>query len=217
MDQYHHKRQRVVGASSESPVNGVRQKGEPSAWSRLPPELRERIARHLHPCEIGFILRVVDKDAAKQFSSAGSKLAYLSEPIPPAVFADRWGKPDAMRELSLQERHDFLGVVAMSGNVSNLALACSVSGCTVPPKVLLQVRPLCAVSKASCTHARATLCSAFRCHHWTGLTMVGRLGACCNLSLGVSCQVEGGHLLRIHLATCVLCSYPVIDQAYCQC
>ncbi len=160
MDQSHHKRQRVVGASSESPVNCVRRKEEPSSWSRLPPELRERIARHLHPCEVGFIIRVVDKVAAKQFSNAGSKLAYLSEPLPPAVFADRWGKPDAMRELSLQERHDFLGLVAVSGNVSNLALACSVAGCDVPPKVLLQVSTPCAVWKASCKHARTSLCSA---------------------------------------------------------
>ncbi|KXZ47946.1 hypothetical protein GPECTOR_31g308 [Gonium pectorale] len=98
----------------------------PSNASRVwIPDLVERIARHLPPNELPCTLRLVDKATAALFSGPHHTTVRLSQPVPHHFFARVWGKPSAMRSLTMSQRQQLLLRTAASGMTTNLEVLVS--------------------------------------------------------------------------------------------
>ncbi|KXZ45294.1 hypothetical protein GPECTOR_56g390 [Gonium pectorale] len=95
------------------------------------PGIVERIACFLPRNEAACCLRVVDKATAAMLQTPTFTTVRLSEPVPHHAFSWRWGRPGAMRDLTMARRRELLRLTAASGDTANLALAARVAGC--PP------------------------------------------------------------------------------------
>ncbi|KXZ49622.1 hypothetical protein GPECTOR_20g479 [Gonium pectorale] len=99
-----------------------------SAFSQLPTELTELIARRLHPNEAATSFRLVNKAVAAQLRAPEHTVVRLSQPVPPHAFASHWLAPDATRGLNLDRRKLLLRLTAASGVVANLEVAVQAVG-----------------------------------------------------------------------------------------
>ncbi|KXZ45296.1 hypothetical protein GPECTOR_56g392 [Gonium pectorale] len=89
----------------------------------------DRIACFLPRNEVACSLRVVDKTTAAVLRTPDFTTVRLSEPVPHHAFAWRWGRPGAIRELTLAQRRELLRLTAASGATANLAIAARAVAC----------------------------------------------------------------------------------------
>ncbi|KXZ45253.1 hypothetical protein GPECTOR_56g349 [Gonium pectorale] len=99
------------------------------------PAIVDCIARFLPTNEVACSLRVVDKATAAMLRSPEFMTVRLSEPVPHHAFAWRWGRPGAMRDMTLARRRELLCLTAASGAADNLALAARASSCPLTKEV----------------------------------------------------------------------------------
>ncbi|KXZ42168.1 hypothetical protein GPECTOR_191g300 [Gonium pectorale] len=103
---------------------------DPRIWSKLPPELVERVFSFMDSNEIAVSIRPVSKATASQFNGSKHTSIRLSRPVPPHAFSAHWLAPGATRGLTLKQRRQLL--TAASGVVANLEVAQLAAGCCLP-------------------------------------------------------------------------------------
>ncbi|KXZ49864.1 hypothetical protein GPECTOR_19g315 [Gonium pectorale] len=84
------------------------------------PELVQRVAAFLPANVVACTLRLVDKATAALFKGPEHTVVLLSQPVPEAAFAQRWGRPEKLRALTLSQRQKLLRLTARSGSLHNL-------------------------------------------------------------------------------------------------
>ncbi|KXZ49866.1 hypothetical protein GPECTOR_19g317 [Gonium pectorale] len=84
------------------------------------PELVQRVAAFLPANVVACTLRLVDKATAALFRSPEHTVVLLSQPVPDAAFAQRWGRPEKLRALTLSQRQKLLRLTARSGSLHKL-------------------------------------------------------------------------------------------------
>ncbi|GLC39953.1 hypothetical protein PLESTB_001659400 [Pleodorina starrii] len=118
-------------AATASP-EGAAPASQPSAANVFEmPALVERIASSLSPNEVACTLRLVCKSTAAALDTAAHTTVRLSQSSPHASFVHRWGRPGAMRGLSLPQRQELLRLTARSGSLANLE--CTLRCCGLRP------------------------------------------------------------------------------------
>ncbi|KXZ50360.1 hypothetical protein GPECTOR_16g533 [Gonium pectorale] len=91
------------------------------------PELVERYAWYTGPNFVATTMCLVNKATAAQFRGRPEyHTVRLSEPVPPKVFEARWGSSEAIKELTLKQRHSLLTLTVASGVGANLTVALGV-------------------------------------------------------------------------------------------
>ncbi|GLC72096.1 hypothetical protein PLESTF_001203400, partial [Pleodorina starrii] len=96
----------------------------------LSAELLRRIASFVPPNEVVCSLRRVDKFTLAQLSN-WKPVVRLSQAVPHGAFIERWGSPEAMWDMTLQQRRQLLALTAASGSLANLQVAFEAAGCTL--------------------------------------------------------------------------------------
>ncbi|PNH02875.1 Ankyrin repeat domain-containing protein, partial [Tetrabaena socialis] len=104
--------------------------GAAALWHRLPPELLLRVLACLPPNERACTARRVCKATAAALSSPQHTTVRLSQPSPHGEFVRRWGRPGAMRSLTLVRRRLLLSLTAASGCLENLQWLAAHVGCS---------------------------------------------------------------------------------------
>jgi hypothetical protein len=86
----------------------------------LAPDVFSLVADQLSPNERTLLLRPLCKEARDVLPDATA--VQLSQPVPEAAFAAKWGQPGSMNHLSYWHRHEAMCLTAKSGVLANLRL-----------------------------------------------------------------------------------------------
>jgi hypothetical protein len=86
----------------------------------LIPTVFSLVADQLTPNELALLLRPLCKEARDLLPDATT--VQLSQPVPEAAFATKWGQPGSMKHLNYWHRHEAMCLTAKSGVVANLRL-----------------------------------------------------------------------------------------------
>ncbi|GLC75147.1 hypothetical protein PLESTF_001599000 [Pleodorina starrii] len=141
------------------------------------------IAHHLPANEVASTLRLIDKTTSQQF--AHRKTLRLSLPSPIHVFRERWGRPDAFRALSGEQRRLLLCLTAASGSVANLKVALVSAG--------LDLR--CELLRAAAAAGQLDMCKVLRargCLWGASLSAAAKAGHrhVCEWLLASGCRLD---------------------------
>ncbi|PNH07776.1 Ankyrin repeat domain-containing protein [Tetrabaena socialis] len=109
----------------------------PGSCQHLPPELVFRVLACLPSNRQACAARLVCKAAAAALSGPQHTTIHLSQPSPHSDFVRRWGKPGAMRPLTLARRHLLLSLTAASGCLENLQWLAERVGCSLVADVFV--------------------------------------------------------------------------------
>jgi hypothetical protein len=85
----------------------------------LNPAVISLVADQLSPKERALLLRPLCKEARDLLLAP---VVQLSQPVPAAAFAAKWGQPDSVEPLGYWHRHEVMCLTAKSGVLANLRL-----------------------------------------------------------------------------------------------
>ncbi|PNH06930.1 hypothetical protein TSOC_006646, partial [Tetrabaena socialis] len=104
-------------------------------WNHLPSELLLRVVAFLPLNELACTARLVCKATAVALSGPQDTTVRMSQPSPRDEFVRRWGRPGAMRPLTLVRRRLLLSLTAASGCLQNLQWLAPHVGCSLTVEV----------------------------------------------------------------------------------